>query len=245
MYGYVVGVVVGVSSVVMVLLLGVMSLWFGRLLPRLARFRCGEALHSEREWQAKARGLTHDIRNPLTPIKLKLQMLRCGVCHKDSTVVLDELLEQVDMLSSVVEGEGSEERVDVVALVKSVVSLYSSYSLIRFAVGGLSEYYMSTSRLVLWRVLVNVVQNSVEAMGGEGELWIDIFWEGESLVIRVEDSGGGISDELLSSAFLAGVSTKGSGRGLGLALCRDSLASIGGTIELSRTTRGTVALISL
>ena len=99
----------------------------------------------------------------------------------------------------------------------------------------------------LFRVLLNLVQNALEAMGERGELRIAARLGAELLEIEVADTGPGIPDQVRARLFepFAG-SSKTAGNGLGLAICRELMRAHGGEIELAGTSeRGTVFRLRL
>lgn len=82
-------------------------------------------------------------------------------------------------------------------------------------------------------VLGNLVDNAIDATPTGGEVVVDLLAEGDDLVVSVANTGAGVPDELASAIFVDGVSTKGSDRGMGLAIARQTADGLGGSLELT------------
>jgi signal transduction histidine kinase len=94
-------------------------------------------------------------------------------------------------------------------------------------------------------IVANLARNAAEACGGDGTVEVTLTSSLEAVVIEVRDDGSGlpaVTDEVL---FRRGFSTKGTGRGRGLALVEESVRSAGGTLRLGRLERGTLARVVL
>ncbi len=96
------------------------------------------------------------------------------------------------------------------------------------------------------RVVDNLVKNAVEAMKGGGMLTVNVESRDESAVISVRDTGSGIPDEVASRMFTPFYTTKRSGNGLGLAICKQIVEAHGGKIAFETSVgKGTVFIVSL
>ncbi len=202
-------------------------------------------------WGEMARQVAHEIKNPLTPIKLSVQHLRRAFAdgRPDFGEILDRnvdaILREIDRLGEIARafsrfGSPQQdveelERVDVARAVEETLALYrGGGGGIRYEVelnGGASM--LATARMgELKEVLVNLLENAREALDGSGEIRVSAepSPDGRRVEVRVEDSGEGIPAELLARVFEPHFSTRTSGTGLGLAIVRRLVESWGGTI---------------
>src|SRR4029077_19040093 len=96
----------------------------------------------------------------------------------------------------------------------------------------------------LRQVLINLITNSIQAMNGQGKVWVEVTREPAAARLRVRDGGPGIPSEVRTRVFEALFTTKAKGSGLGLALCRRIVEAHGGTIVVEPTTEGASFLIT-
>jgi nitrogen fixation/metabolism regulation signal transduction histidine kinase len=213
-------------------------------------------------WGEMARQVAHEIKNPLTPMRLGMQHLRRA--RGDTRVDFDEVLDQnidrmlaeIDRLDEIARafsryGTVPEERpapgaVDVAAVVEDVVRLEQmGAGEVDWTVDGGASSVMAMAREPeLREVLLNVLENArhaesrhvrVSVMTGEGHVGI---------VVR--DDGKGIGADVLPRIFEPHFSTRTSGSGLGLAISRRLIEGWGGSIEVaSKTDEGTAVTIRL
>lgn len=100
--------------------------------------------------------------------------------------------------------------------------------------------------LMIQRIIDNLIRNSVEAMEDGGVLSLTAFKEPDWVVIKVSDTGTGISEEDLKHAFTLFFTSKPGGTGLGLAYCKRAVEAHGGTIEVeSEVDRGTTFTVRI
>jgi two-component system nitrogen regulation sensor histidine kinase NtrY len=200
-------------------------------------------------WREVARRMAHEIKNPLTPIQLAAQRLRrkweSGA--SDLSTVLPEatasiehevgaLKRMVDEFSRFARLPGIEpEAVDAAGLVESVVALYGGHPGIAFEVRtdpGISTIVADGEQLR--RALINLVDNAVAAMGGQGRITLSVRAgeEAGSLRLEVADSGPGIAPPDRDKLFVPYFSTKARGTGLGLAIVQRVVSDHRGTIRV-------------
>lgn len=210
-----------------------------------------EALaQSEREgaWREMARQVAHEIKNPLTPMKLSIQYLQKAF-EAGSPNVKDlsqkmavTLIEQIDQLSKIA-GDFSQfanigntklEVFDINESVNSVIQLYQLYPQLRIKGRLLQEpLYIQSDKMQINRLLTNLIKNAVEAGEGKGQMIdIDIHLQKESnsLLLTVQDDAGGIPENLIQHLFKPNFTTKTSGTGLGLAICKGIVEKAKGSI---------------
>ena len=219
-------------------------------------------------WGEMARQVAHEIKNPLTPIRLGVQHLRRA--RADARVDFDRVLEQnverilreIDRLDEIArafsrygqppETRAAAEPTDVAAVLRDLVDLETmgegegeGDEHVRWSVLGADAPVLALARRQeLREVLLNVFENARLARARE----VHVSLDGADGVVRVSvrDDGHGIPADVLSRIFEPHFSTRTSGSGLGLAVSRRLIESWGGTIEIgSRDRRGTTVTIQL
>ncbi len=210
----------------------------------------------DKAWTDMARRVAHDLKNPLTPIKLQLQMLmrmkasgnplwqeRFDEVAQTVLYHVDLLADSADQFSTFAKMyDQKPERLDLDALIKQEVDLFDSRDDISLEYFGLVGAWVMAPRPQLTRVVVNLITNAIQAVdseSGPAEKRIvvslrnaveDGFYD-----IVVEDNGPGVSQENLSQIFTPDFTTKTSGSGLGLAICKRIVEHCGGTISYTRS----------
>lgn len=219
---------------------------------------------SEREsaWREMARQIAHEIKNPLTPMKLNIQFMLRSLHMEDTEKfkerfrkLSDMLIEQIDNMASIASAfsdfakmsEAHQELFDVGETVSRCAVLF------RNTVGKLEcevepELLIYADREQMRRVLVNLLKNAEQSISDKesGRIWISAYRKGQQVEIRVEDNGNGVPEEIREKIFEPNFTTKTSGMGLGLAICRRIVESYGGKIWLeTEIGKGTVFYIRL
>ena len=212
-------------------------------------------------WREVARRIAHEIKNPLTPIKLSAQRLRRKyIASKDP--VFDEctkmIITEVDELKRLVNEfsnfsklpEADPKSCHLEDIVTEVLSLYQeAHKKITFqydVVGKLP--IMLLDRAQIKRVFINLLDNAVASIIGRGKISITLRYNAalQFSVIEVDDSGSGISDDVKARLFEPYFSTKKEGTGLGLAIVRKIIADHQGYIRAAKNyPKGTKMIIEL
>jgi signal transduction histidine kinase len=212
---------------------------------------------NEREsaWREMARQIAHEIKNPLTPMKLNIQLAlrmkdenRKGWQEKMDAAI-KSTLEQIDILSYIASefsnfarmGKVELEPVDLSQAISSAISLFSGYKDIDINYSNNEkECWVKASREQLQRVLTNILKNSVQALENIPAPAITVVLEKREAkyAIRISDNGAGISDEVATNLFRPNFTTKSGGTGLGLAISKSIIESFGGTITFIPTAKG-------
>jgi signal transduction histidine kinase/HAMP domain-containing protein len=222
-----------------------------------------DELRSERilAWGEMARQVAHEVKNPLTPIKLSVQHLRRAWDDQRSDFgeILDRnaeaMLGEIDRLAAIASGfsrfgapgasGGPLEPVDLGRVCRDTMTLYGTgEGPVRFTV-ELDEHLppVQARESEVKEVLVNLLENSRAAIDGEGRVALEVESMGEEgVALRVRDDGSGIDPELLTRIFEPHFSTRSAGTGLGLAIVRRVVESWGGSVSVASTLgQGTVA----
>ncbi|HEX2092618.1 MAG TPA: ATP-binding protein, partial [Longimicrobiaceae bacterium] len=211
-------------------------------------------------WGEMARQVAHEIKNPLTPIKLSVQHLRRAFADQrpDFGEILDRnveaILGEIDRLGEIARAfarfgapdaaAGDLEPADLRRVVEETLALYRGT---QDGIGYRVEIDPATPRAYtrvgeLKEVLVNLLENARAAIpdGGEIRLSTTASGGGTWVMLDVEDTGEGIPPDLLPRIFEPQFSTRSSGTGLGLAIVRRLVESWGGEVTVDSTPgRGT------
>ena len=213
-----------------------------------------ELAEAEREaaWNEMARQVAHEIKNPLTPMKLKLQhlsRLATEVSKNGETLrpavakTAEALIEQVESLNRIA-GQFSSfarpisesfEELDLNKVLAELDELYKHDHRITLKLDLQDRALMiEGAREELKRVFINLVTNAIEALPDRGgSVIIRSAQHSGQAIVEVVDNGEGIPEELQKKLFVPYFSTKSSGTGLGLAICRKIILAHNGTIELA------------
>ncbi|HVN49223.1 MAG TPA: ATP-binding protein, partial [Bacteroidota bacterium] len=235
---------------------------FNEMTQRLRQSR-QELAKQEREnaWREMAKQVAHEIKNPLTPMKLSVQHVRQAFKDHVETRedILDRvthmLLEQIESLS-LIAGEFSdfakmpEKKVEWILLhsvIQEAMELFKPLTDIHFQCSSSGD----NSRILadaeqMRRVFINLFRNAAQAMKGKGSIDVAISIQGDTVVVRISDSGSGIPRELLQKIFEPNFSTKSEGMGMGLAITKKIIEDAGGTILCeSEQGKGTTFILRL
>ncbi len=207
---------------------------------------------SERDyaWREMAQQVAHEIKNPLTPMKLSIQYLQRAWDNKEPD--WDErlkrfsqtLVEQIDALSNIAtafsdfakmpKGEMGIERLDDNIL--SVISLFEEMN-IRFVFEDSIDYRIEADKTQLIRVLNNLIKNATQAVREieNGEIILKLSHTDDCFLLEVKDNGIGISEDLKHKIFSPNFTTKTGGMGLGLAMVKNIVDSMNGKIWFEST----------
>jgi signal transduction histidine kinase len=202
---------------------------------------------NEREsaWREMARQIAHEIKNPLTPMKLNIQLAlrmknenRKGWQEKMDAAI-KSTLEQIDILTYIASefsnfarmGKVELEPVNLSDVIGAVISLFSGYKDIEI-VCDRTQGWVNANKEQLQRVMTNLLKNSIQAVEHTPNPRITIITERKenNYSIRVYDNGAGISGEVAKNLFHPNFTTKSGGTGLGLAISKSIIESFGGTI---------------
>ncbi len=214
-------------------------------------------LERENAWKEMAKQVAHEIKNPLTPMKLAVQQLI--ISYKDKNKNFDEIFEkvsktvlnQIDNLN-VIASEFSRfarmpnfkmETMDIIPVIKDALDLFVEENVeINFS-SDPEEAVVETDKFQLRRLIINMVRNSIQA---EAEhLNILLKSDEEYYTLILDDDGRGIDEKHRQKIFDPGYTTKEKGMGIGLKLSKRFIEGIGGSISLTdKKEKGTKFRIS-
>jgi signal transduction histidine kinase len=193
----------------------------------------------EREgaWREMAKQIAHEIKNPLTPMKLNIQYLQNALANGHPNVselaakVSASIIEQIDNLSYIASEfsnfakmpEAKPEELELNDLLERAVQLYRNESgiAVHFYPSE-TALYVHADKSQLLRVCTNLLQNAVQAIDGrpEGKIEVRLTAQETQALIAFADNGKGIPEDAQDKIFKPYFTTKTSGTGLGLAMTR-------------------------
>lgn len=217
---------------------------------------------SEREqaWREMAKQVAHEIKNPLTPMRLSVQSFERKFNAKDPDVqkkvreYSKTLIQQIDTMSSIASAFSSfaempaqqNETLNVVKIVKLALDIFNE-NYIHF-ISEEKEIIAKLDRTQLIRVVTNLVKNAIQAVPevASPRILVSVASEGNFVKIAVADNGIGISDEFKDKVFEPKFTTKSSGMGLGLGMVKNIVETYKGSIAFtSQPGKGTVFTVRL
>jgi two-component system nitrogen regulation sensor histidine kinase NtrY len=215
-------------------------------------------------WRDVAQGIAHEIKNPLTPIQLSAQRLRRKFRERagDFSEVFDEctntIITQVEGLKGLLDEfsrfarmpESNPTPTDLPQLLEEILHLYRSAHR-EVVVGLVCDPAIAKANLdgeQMKRALINLIENAIEAMDGQGcvEIVTSLDARQQRVRIEVRDTGAGIPHQNRDKLFLPYFTTKKGGSGLGLAIVNRIVADHNGTISVrDNIPRGSIFNIEL
>lgn len=220
---------------------------------------------SEREgaWKEMAKQVAHEIKNPLTPMKLHLQHLQMSISRGDDNItekvsnISRILIEQIDQLSRMAEEFSSFakmpvavlETCDITQVLESCIILFKSQNEMEIEFEQkLENVLVYIDKGQMQRVFTNILKNALQAARDNEACKMVVKMEKEdgSVKISFADNGKGIEDDLKDKIFHPSFSTKNSGMGLGLAICKKIVEQVHGQITFeSDINKGTTFFVIL
>lgn len=197
-----------------------------------------------------AAGIGHEIRNPMTAVRGFLQILenkKDCIHYKDYFDLMIDELDRANVIISEFLSMAKNKPVDLEK--KNLNTILEAISPLIIANAVNFNIYTSLemgkvpdlllNEKEIRQLILNIVKNGIEAMEQGGNLTIKTFWDGNEVVISIQDQGNGIKCELLDKIGTPFFTTKESGTGLGLAVCYGIAARHNATIKVDTGTSGT------
>jgi len=197
-------------------------------------------------WVEMARQIAHEVKNPLTPIKLSAELMRrafesgsgdFGGIFKRG---VDTVIQQTEILRRIAtefSSFGKAMRLNPEALplgdfLEKIVAFYGGAEGFRVSLSCEDALTVRADREALRKIIVNFIENAIEAMPEGGDISVLGRREGKVAQISVIDSGKGLSSEYQARLFEPYFSTKTNGIGLGLAISKSLAGAMDGEIRL-------------
>lgn len=215
----------------------------------------------DKAWSEMARQVAHEIKNPLTPIKLEIQRLirlkqKGNPAWEDRfDKVADVVLEHIDILTDTANEFStfaklySEDPVliDLDKTLKEQLLIFDNKEDIRISYLGMSDAFVMAPKPQLIRVFVNLITNAIQAVEMQKKESGDPDFKGMIVIslrnsttdgyydIVVDDNGPGVKEENMNKLFTPNFTTKTGGTGLGLAICRNIITKCDGDIRYQKS----------
>lgn len=243
--------------------IGILVKEYNNKLEELA-FAAQQIAQSEREsaWREMAKQVAHEIKNPLTPMKLNLQQLQRVFDPNDPNSrekinkVANSIIEQIDALAAIANEfshfakmpMANETIVDLIPLIQGVVLFFEEESEadITFE-SSVEKCFVFIDKDLILRVLNNLIKNAIQAIpfDQKGKINIRLHINQSKVIIEIKDNGVGISEEAQSKLFVPYFTTKSNGTGLGLAMVKQIIQMHQGKISCESSDAGTTFIIEL
>lgn len=198
-------------------------------------------------WREMAKQVAHEIKNPLTPMKLSIQYLEKAIKQNPdnakviSKKIANTLLEQIDNLAEIANAFGnfaelpqsSNVKIEINEVVELVHNLFRKREDMDITLSvPIDPIYVYGDKNQLIRILNNLVKNAVESVPTtrRGVINLELYTERDNAVIKVSDNGEGIPKDMRDKIFQPKFTTKDSGSGLGLAICANMIESMNGRL---------------
>ena len=220
---------------------------------------------SEREsaWREMAKQIAHEIKNPLTPMKLSVQHLQRAWLDKNEKFenyldrICKTLIDEIDNLSSIATEfsnfakmpKAINEPLDLVTKINNVVNLFSNENVIfHVNLNSNDSVPVFADKEQISRMFINLFKNAIQSVEKNTTPVIEITlitsntWN----EVRVKDNGKGIPLEMRDKLFRPNFTTKTSGMGLGLAIVKSIIEGAGGNITYeTEENKGTTFIVRL
>ena len=251
--------------------IGLLIREYNRMLVKLEESKLALAqTEKQSAWREMAKQVAHEIKNPLTPMKLTLQHLQrtfpnpgdaaAGANDPARRIILrtfDSLLDQIDNLSDIATSFSEfakmplpkKEEFEVTGVFNKTADLYADdkrITLNRDVVNG--PVMAMGDRQLIGRILTNLLINAIQSVppGRKPVIDLKLYTNTDTVQIEIHDNGAGIPEAIRSKVFLPNFSTKRGGSGLGLAIAKRGIEHAGGTIWFETTEDvGTSFFVSL
>ncbi|WP_245970515.1 sensor histidine kinase [Pseudochryseolinea flava] len=203
-----------------------------------------EQTQRERAWREIAQQVAHEIKNPLTPMKLTLQQLeralQSGKSSEEKTQkAVSSLLTQVDTLNEIASSFSSFakmpepviQKLEITSLIKRIVDLHSPTGDLSVRLPHRELYVMGDEQL-LGRTFSNIILNAFQAAipGRSNPVVVDVDVANKQCVVSIADRGKGIEPAIAERIFIPYFTTKKSGSGLGLAIAKQGIEQMKGKL---------------
>ncbi|MGJ3233517.1 ATP-binding protein [Marivirga sp.] len=226
--------------------IGLLIKEYNQMLLKLEKSR--QALsktEKESAWREMAQQVAHEIKNPLTPMKLSLQHLQMKIQRSDNqmpdaSAKIDSILSQIENLSDIATSFSSfakmpipeNERICITDILRKVVDFFKAEHVKIKLDLPLEDIYVLADPKIIERTFNNMILNALQS--GEDDQYIEINikidLQNDAVRISIQDNGMGIPEDNYNKVFLPNFTTKSTGSGIGLAVAKRGIEHAGGDI---------------
>ena len=214
----------------------------------------------EEAWREMAKQVAHEVKNPLTPMKLTIQNFERKFdptdvdIHKKVKHLSKTMVDQIDLVATVANAfsqfaqlpEKNNEIFNLNKEVKNIINIFSDEKI--YFHSNKDQIMIEMDKIYLSRIITNLVSNASQANDEEREniINVDVEQRQKRIIITVDDNGIGIAEEHYGRIFEPNFTSKSSGMGLGLTMVRKMVEDYKGEISVkSELGKGTTFTISL
>lgn len=214
----------------------------------------------ERAWREMAKQVAHEVKNPLTPMKLTIQNFRRKFDPNDPDIVekvdkmSDSVVEQIDLVATVASAfsqfaqlpDKHDEEINLNREIQSIIRIFNDDNI--FVHANREDIQIMMDRIYLNRIVTNLITNARQAAdeGRKSIINVDIEQIQKRITISVEDNGIGIAEEMFERIFEPNFTSKNSGMGLGLTMVRRMIEEYKGEIHVrSELGKGSRFIVTL
>jgi len=216
---------------------------------------------SQRElaWREMAKQVAHEIKNPLTPMKLSVQNFKLKFNPNDPKIqdkmedFSDTLVQQIDVLSSISTAFShfaelpaqKNENIDIITTTKLALEIFNEQNILFQS--NLESLNVKIDRTNLIRVITNLVKNAIQATENiiDSKIIISVKKVRNKAIIEIEDNGVGIAKKNRDKIFEPKFTTKSKGMGLGLSIIKNLVTNYNGKIDFVSANGKTIFKIEL
>ena len=206
---------------------------------------------SEREqaWREMAKQVAHEIKNPLTPMRLTVQSFERKFNPEDPNVkeklaeYSKTLIQQIDVMSSIASAFSDfakmptqkKEKIEIIGVVKLALDIFNEDCISYYP--SEKELFVNIDKTQLIRIVTNLVKNAVQASEEKEDpiVEVKVSSKGNNVKIVVTDNGKGINEDVKELVFEPKFTTKSSGMGLGLPMIKNIIEAYDGSINFTST----------
>lgn len=215
----------------------------------------------ESAWREMAQQVAHEIKNPLTPMKLSMQhfLMRWDDMDEETKNmkfkdVAKNMIEQMDQLAAIASdfssfakiNEGKKETILLDEVLNNVISVFNTNDIIEY-LNENDHSYVNGNKNELNRVFTNILQNAIQAVSDQvkPQIYLHKKISDQFIEITIRDNGNGIPLDIQHKIFIPKFTTKNSGSGLGLAMVKQIVDFHEGKIYFETSPNGTTFTILL
>jgi len=205
---------------------------------------------NERElaWREMAKQVAHEIKNPLTPMKLSVQHLERALLPDDPNYkeklarFSEKMVQQIDTLTSIANEfsnfakmpKANMREIELIKIISGTIELFKETGnvSISFRHEDIIEAFIFGDSEQLIRVFNNLIKNAIQAIPDEkvGGIEVTLTQSRDNYKLEIKDNGSGIPEELLQKIFVPNFTTKSTGTGLGLAMVKQIVETHNGEV---------------